>query len=314
MGDTSNITEMTNSPKATKKGSGRKRFSIGGRSLPIIFLAPALLVLFAVNIVPVIYTAVTSLQNYHLPFPQRRAFVWFENYVDILSDERFWNSLKITIMYVSICLVLQLVIGCFVALLLMQQKRFVGLIRGIILLPILITPVAVAFLWRLIFSPSLGLLNYVLGWIGLGPFGWIYDPNQALASLILVDVWQKTPLIILIIFTGLLSIPKELIEAAVVDGASAWKLFWRIKVPVLKPVIMVGVLFRVIDLAKEFDVIYILTGGGPGIATEALSLYTYTTGFSFLRMGYSSALGLVLFSIILALSLLIMRWGEVEID
>ncbi len=292
----------------------RIRALVRGKGLLIGFLGPALLVLFVVNIAPVIYTTVTSLQNYYLPFPQQRAFTGLENYINILSDARFWNAARITGTYVSISLVFQLVLGVIIALLLIQQKRFVGLIRGVLLFPSLITPVAVAFLWRLLFSPSLGLLNYGLSQVGLGPFAWIYDPDFALASLVLVDVWQKTPLLALIIFTGLLSLPSEVTEAATVDGASPWQLFWRIKVPLLKPVIMVGVLFRVIDLAKEFDVIYILTGGGPGTATETLSLYTYTMGFGFLRMGYSSALGMVLFLMIMGLALLIMRWGEVDFD
>lgn len=292
----------------------RLRSLFRGRGLLVGFLAPALLVLFVVNIAPVIYAVVTSLQDYHLPYPDRRTFTGLANYINILSDSRFWNAARITGIYVSISLVFQLVLGIIIALLLMQQKKFVGLIRGVLLFPSLITPVAVAFLWRLLFSPSLGLLNYGLSQVGVGPLAWIYDPDVALLSLIIVDVWQKTPLIALIVFTGLLSLPSEITEAATVDGASPWQLFWRIKLPLLKPVIMVGVLFRVIDLAKEFDVIYILTGGGPGSATETLSLYTYTMGFGFLRMGYSSALGMVLFVMIMLLSLLIMRWGEVDFD
>lgn len=279
-----------------------------------MFLTPAFLVLLIVNAAPIIYTIKTSLDNYHLPFPQRRAFIGFENYVNIFNDARFWNSLGHTLTYVAVCITIQVVLGTFIAVLLSQQKRGVGFIRGVLLLPIVITPIAVAFLWRLMFSPSLGLLNYLLGFLGLGPFEWIYSPAQALPSLILVDVWQRTPELVLIIFTGLLAIPDELIEAAKVDGATPWQLFWRVKLPLLKPFLMVALLFRVIDLAKVFDVIYILTGGGPGISTETLAIYTYTTGFSFLRMGYSSALGLILFALIVALSLIIIKWGDVEID
>lgn len=279
-----------------------------------MFLTPAFIVLLVVNAAPIIYTIKTSLDNYHLPFPQRREFIGLENYINIFNDARFWNSLGHTLTYVAVCITIQVVLGTFLAVLLSQQKRGVGFIRGVLLLPIVITPIAVAFLWRLMFSPSLGLLNYLLAFVGLGPFEWIYSPSQALPSLILVDVWQRTPELVLIIFTGLLAIPDELIEAAKVDGATPWQLFWRVKLPLLKPFLMVALLFRVIDLAKVFDVIYILTGGGPGISTETLAIYTYTTGFSFLRMGYSSALGLILFALIVALSLLIIRWGDVEID
>lgn len=293
--------------------NGRDR-STRRRSLPFVFLTPAFLVLLAVNAAPIVYAVVTSLQDYYLPFPAKRAFVGVENYANIFGDPRFWNSFKHTLIYVGVCITIQVVLGCFIAVLLSQQKRGVGFIRGVLLLPIIITPIAVAFLWRLMFSPSLGLLNYLLSLLGLGPFEWIYSPSQALPALILVDVWQRTPEMVLILFTGLLAIPDELVEAGKVDGANPWQLFWSIKLPVLKPFLMVGLLFRVIDLAKVFDVIYILTGGGPGVATETLSIYTYTTGFTFLRMGYSSALGLLLFALIVSLALLIIRWGEVKIE
>ena len=278
----------------------------------LAFLSPALIVLITVNIVPVFYTIVTSCQSLHLAYPGRNRFIGLANYVSVFQDSRFWNSLWLTVTYVAGCLTIELVLGFCIALLLAKQTKGVGFIRGILLLPIFLTPIVVAFLWRLLFSPSLGLLNYFLAFFGLGPYEWIYSPQQALPSLILIDIWQRTPELVLIIFTGLLAISDDVIEAARVDGASPWKLFWTIKVPLLKPILMVGVLFRVIDLSKVFDVIYILTRGGPGISTETLSIYTYTMGFSFLRMGYASALGMVLFGIIMALSLIIMRWGEVD--
>lgn len=278
----------------------------------LAFLSPALIVLITVNIVPVFYTIVTSFQSLHLAYPARNKFIGLGNYISIFHDSRFWNALGLTLTYVVGCLSIELVLGFCIALLLAKQVKGVGLIRGILLLPIFLTPIVVAFLWRLLFSPSLGLLNYFLAFFGLGPYEWIYSPQQALPSLILIDIWQRTPELVLIIFTGLLSISEDVLEAARVDGASPWKLFWAVKVPLLKPILMVGILFRVIDLSKVFDVIYILTRGGPGISTETLSLYTYTMGFSFLKMGYASALGMVLFGIILVLALIIIRWGEVD--
>ena len=234
------------------------------------FLSPALFVLITVNLVPIIYTIVTSLQSYHLAYPHKRRFIGLGNYIEIFSDDRFWNSLRITIQYVVGCLSIELLLGLGIALLLARQKKGVGFIRGVLLLPIFLTPIVVAFLWRLLFSPSLGLLNYFLSFLGFGPYEWIYSPQQALPSLVLIDIWQKTPELVLIIFTGLLAIPDDIIEAARVDGASAWKLFWMVKAPMIKPILMVGILFRVIDLSKVFDVIYILTKGGPGISTETL--------------------------------------------
>lgn len=280
----------------------------------LTFLSPALLVLIVVNIVPIFYTFITSFQHRHLALPHRDAFVGLENYIALLQDDRFWNSVQKTLAYAGGSLGFELLLAFPIALLLANQKKLVGFLRGILLLPIFLTPIVVAFLWRLLFSPSLGLLNYILEFVGFGPYEWIYSPNQAMPALILIDIWQRTPELVLIIFAGLLMIPQDVIEAAMVDGASSWQMFWRIKLPQLKPILMVGVLFRVIDLTKLFDVIYILTRGGPGISTETLSLYTYATGFSFLRMGYASSLGMVLFGIILLLSLLVIRWGEVDFE
>lgn len=279
----------------------------------ILFLLPALLVLITVNLVPIVYTIYTSLEDYHLAYAHEKGFVGLSNYISILSDSRFWNSLCLTLLYAAGCLIVQLVLGMVIALLLAKQTRGLGFIRGILLLPIFLAPVVVAFLWRLLFSPSLGLINYFLAFFGIGPYEWIYSPRQALPSLMLVEIWQKTPELVLIIFTGLLSIPNDVEEAALVDGASSWKLFWTIKVPLLKPILMVGILFRVIDLLKAFDVIYILTRGGPGISTETLSLYAYTMGFSFLRMGYASSLAMVLVLIILILAIVIIYWGDVDL-
>jgi multiple sugar transport system permease protein len=276
------------------------------------FLFPSLCVLMTVNIIPIVYTVYTSFRYHHLAYPHRQAFIGLSNYISIFSDDRFWNSLQLMMKFMLGSLSIELILGMCIALLLARETRGIGLIRGVLLIPLFLTPIVVAFLWRLLFSPSLGLLNYFLSFVGLGPFEWIYSPDQVLPSLILVEVWQKTPELVLIIYTGLLALPEDIIEAAVVDGCSGGKLFWTVKAPMIKPVLMVGVLFRVIDLSKAFDVIYILTRGGPGTASETLALYTYTTGFSFLRMGYASALGVVLFAIIIVLSVVIVRWGEVD--
>ncbi|MBN9010229.1 MAG: sugar ABC transporter permease [Rhizobiales bacterium] len=252
--------------------------------LPASFLAPALIVLVAINVVPLFYTVTTSFEDYYLPKVASRHFNGLGNYAELLADDRFWGALGRTLLFVTVALAIEVALGFGVALMLIRQKRLVGLLRGFILLPIIITPIAVTFVWRLM-----------------------------LPALILVEIWQHTPELMLIIFTGLLTLPKEVIEAAVVDGARASQIFFAIKLPLLRPILMVGVLFRTIDLFKTFDLFYILTRGGPGVSTETLAVYTYTVGFSFLRLGYGSALALVLFLIILAASFLIVRWGDVRL-
>ncbi len=292
----------------------RKSRPKGHWIFPVVFLAPALIVLAVVNFVPLFYTIYGGFEEHYLPRAASRHFTGLANYFEIFRDSRFWNSLSLTGIFVSVSLVLQVVLGFIIALLLFRQRKGVGLIRGAILMPILLTPIAIAFLWRLLFSPSLGLLNYLLSTVGIAPLEWIYSPYQALPAVILVDVWHHTPTLVLIIFTGLLTLPDELMEAAIVDGASAWSLFWWVKLPLLTPILLVGVLFRIIDLFKTFDVIYILTRGGPGIATETLALYTFTNAFGFLRMGYGSALATILFVVVLVISIVVMRVGRVRFD
>ncbi|CAH1655881.1 MULTISPECIES: sugar ABC transporter permease [unclassified Chelatococcus] len=281
--------------------------------LPASFLAPALLVLIVINVIPLFYTITTSFQNYYLPKSFERGFNGLDNYAELVLDQRFWAAAGRTFIFVTASLIIELVLGFVIALMLFRQRWAVGALRGLILLPIIITPIAVAFVWRLLFSPSLGLLNYLLAFVGLGPFEWIYSPNQALISLIIVEVWQHTPELMLIIYTGLLTLPEELSDAARIDGANPWQVFKNIKLPLLKPILMVGIVFRVIALLKTFDVFYIVGRGGPGTSTETLALYVYASGFSFLRMGYASALAMVLFLIVLASTILIVRWGDVKI-
>ncbi|WP_201274257.1 carbohydrate ABC transporter permease [Microvirga brassicacearum] len=281
--------------------------------LPASFLAPALIVLIIINVVPLFYTITTSFQSYYLPRSYDRGFNGLENYTELIFDKRFWAALGRTAIFVTVSLAIEVALGFGIALMLIRQRWGLGALRGLILLPIIVTPIAVAFVWRLLFSPSLGLLNYLLGYVGLGPFEWIYSPNQALPALILVEVWQHTPELVLIIFTGLLTLPDDLTEAAMIDGANPWQVFMAIKLPLLKPILMVGIVFRVISLLKTFDVFYIVGRGGPGTSTETLALYVYATGFSFLRMGYASALAMVLFAIVLITTILIVRWGDVKL-
>jgi multiple sugar transport system permease protein len=277
-------------------------------------LLPALVILFTINFAPMVYTILTSLQNYFLPMPARRHFVGLGNYAALIQDDRFRNALSLTLMYVFFAVILEVILGFIIALLLSRNTWGSGFVRGVLLLPIVLTPITVAFMWRVMFSPTIGILNYFLSLLHLPPQLWIYSPDQALPSLILVDIWQKTPVMILIFVTGLLALPDEVIEASQIDGASAWQQIWQIKVPLIKPILMVGILFQTIDAARLFDVIFIMTRGGPGVATETLSLYTYLNGFGFLKMGYAAASGIALFILIAVMAQLIISFGKVQFD
>lgn len=284
------------------------------RIFQLAMVLPAVIVLIGINLIPIINTFVTSLQDYFLPVPDARHFVGLDNYINLFKDERFLNSLRLTLIYTFSVVALETVLGFIIALLLSRQTPGSNLVRGILLLPIILTPITVAFMWRVMFNPSIGILNYLLSLVNIPPQMWIYSTGQALPALFLVDIWQKTPTMILIFVTGFLGLPDEVLEAGMIDGASPWQSLWQIKIPLMKPVMVVAILFQTIDAARLFDIIFILTRGGPGTATETLSLLTYLNGFGFLKMGYAAASGLVLTLIIAVLALLIIRFGKVQLD
>lgn len=284
------------------------------RIFQLAMVLPAVIVLVGINLIPIINTFVTSLQDYFLPAPEARHFVGLDNYINLFKDDRFLNSLRLTLIYTFSVVALETVLGFIIALLLSRQTPGSNLVRGILLLPIILTPITVAFMWRVMFNPSIGILNYLLSLVNIPPQMWIYSTGQALPALFLVDIWQKTPTMILIFVTGFLGLPDEVLEAGMIDGASPWQSLWRIKIPLMKPVMVVAILFQTIDAARLFDIIFILTRGGPGTATETLSLLTYLNGFGFLKMGYAAASGLVLTLIIAVLALLIIRFGKVQLD
>lgn len=284
------------------------------RIFQLAMVLPAVIVLVGINLIPIINTFVTSLQDYFLPAPDATHFVGLDNYINLFKDERFLNSLRLTLIYTFSVVALETVLGFIIALLLSRQTPGSNLVRGILLLPIILTPITVAFMWRVMFNPSIGILNYLLSLVNIPPQMWIYSTGQALPALFLVDIWQKTPTMILIFVTGFLGLPDEVLEAGMIDGASPWQSLWQIKIPLMKPVMVVAILFQTIDAARLFDIIFILTRGGPGTATETLSLLTYLNGFGFLKMGYAAASGLVLTLIIAVLALLIIRFGKVQLD
>lgn len=232
------------------------------------------------------------------------SYVGTGNYRRLLADDpRFWAALRRTAVFTVAAVGLQTVLGVATALVINREFFGKKVFRTIFVLPMILTPVAVALLWRLMFNPQLGVLNYVLSSVGIGDVEWLVNPRLALFSLVIVDVWQFTPLITLIVLAGLLALPTDVYEAAAIDGASRWRAFWSITLPLLRPVIVIAMIFRAIDALKTFDSIAVITSGGPGQATETLNFYIYNATFQYQRMGYASAL--VVVYLILALSVLL---------
>ncbi|HEX3347367.1 MAG TPA: sugar ABC transporter permease, partial [Acetobacteraceae bacterium] len=227
------------------------------------------------------------------------------NYARLLTDDRFQWSILRTLYFTALAVFFPVVIGVFAAVCFQQNFRFRGVARTIFIMPMMATPVAVALVWTMMFHPQLGVLNYLLTSIGLPPFTWVYDASTVIPTLVMVETWQWTPLVMLIVLGGLASLPQDPYEAAKLDGASAWQSFWHISLPLVWPHIIVALVIRTIDALKAFDTIFVISNGGPGTASETMNLLLYLEAFSFYDMGYASAIVVVFFVIILMVSLVL---------
>jgi multiple sugar transport system permease protein len=223
-----------------------------------------------------------------------------------------------TALYTLLAVVAPLFLGTLAALIFDAQFPFRGLLRGVFVMPMMATPVAIALVWTMMFHPQLGVLNYLLSLVGIGPQEWIYNQKSVIPSLVLVETWQWTPLIMLIVLGGLAAVPREPYESAEIDGANAWQKFRYLTLPMIAPFLMIGVIIRSIDAVKSFDIIYAMTQGGPGTASETINIYLYNTAFSYYDIGYGSAMAVVFFIIIVALSFVLMmvrqraNWSDTE--
>ncbi|MGE0007833.1 MAG: carbohydrate ABC transporter permease [Parvibaculaceae bacterium] len=281
-----------------------------------LFVLPALVVVLAVIVFPWAFTIWMSGNEWTLGQP--RSFVGMANYIRLWSDPRFWESLGHTLWYTVLSVVMPLVLGTLAALVFDARFPLRGLLRGIFVMPMMATPVAVALVWTMMFHPQLGVLNYLLSLAGIPAQEWIFNPATVIPSLVAVETWQWTPLVMLIVLGGLASLPREPFESAEIDGANAWQKFRHLTLPMISPFIMVAMIIRTIDALKSFDIIYAMTQGGPGTASETINIYLYNTAFAYYDIGYSSAMVVIFFVIIVALSLVLlmlrqrMRWSQAE--
>jgi multiple sugar transport system permease protein len=272
------------------------------------FTSPAALVVFILMVFPVFYTVYMSLHSWFASSLTSPEFVGLANFKRaFLQDERFRNALWLTLYFTVLATALQVVLGVALALLLNRPFRGKGFFRSIFLLPMVATPVAIALVWMMMYNPTLGVMNYLVGLIRLGPFKWVSDTSLVIPALAVVDTWEWTPLITLITLAGLASLPLEPYESALIDGASPAQMFWRITLPLLRPTIMVALLFRSIDCLKTFDIIYVMTAGGPGFASETLNVYTFQVGLFYFHIGYACSLLVILFALVLGVSLLLIK-------
>jgi len=269
-----------------------------------IFIAPATIAVGLVIVFPWIFTLWMSAHEWNVTGDH--AFVGFANYRKLFTDQRFLESVWRTFWFTLLATLIPIVLGVWAALVFHREFPFRGILRTIFVMPMMATPVAIALVWTMMFHPQLGVLNYLLSLVGLPPFAWVYDPATVIPTLVLVEVWHWTPLVMLIVLGGLAGLPTDPYEAALIDGASSWQMFRHITWPLILPYVMIALVIRTIDSLKVFDTIAVISQGGPGTASETLNYFLYLQAFQFYNLGYASAVVVIFFVIIIALSLLLL--------
>ena len=252
--------------------------NLPGTKLPYLFLLPGIMLVLAFNFIPFIDTLVISFKNAKLILPEE-IFAGFGNYHAVLTNSRFWHFLFITLSFVFVSISLEAVLGLCLGLMMNRLSPINNLLRILILVPWTIPTVVTAKMWQWMFDYNLGILNYLLEIVSIQRINWLGDPFLAFLSLVVADVWKTTPFVAIIALAGLSAIPQEMYKASVVDGANSWQRLRFIILPLLLPVLGVAILFRAVDAMRIFDLVYILTGGGPGGSTETLSVYAYKLFF-----------------------------------
>ena len=268
----------------------------------LIFLLPAMLVLFLTTIYPMLYAGYLSFRSYDLAkLFVPRVFVGWSNYREILGSSEFLHALITTFKLMAMTLSVQLVLGVGIALIVTQKLPGMPLARTLLMIPMMISPVIVGLVWLFLYFPELGYLNYFLSFLGLDSIPWITSTDWALWAIAIADIWQWTPFVMMGTAAALQSLSPEPYEAAMIDGNSRWDVFARVTLPQLKPVLISLMFLRAIDAFKIYDIIFVLTKGGPGDSTEVLSMFIYRQSFTFWRMGVGAAASFVSLVIIVVL-------------
>jgi len=278
-----------------------------------IFMAPTIIFVLALVTFPIVYTIRISMSTWTMGTAESIDFVGLHNYVDFLKDERFWNAFARTISYTLIAVGVEMVLGVAIALLISKIKKRTNIVRTVFLLPMVATPVAVGILWKLMYDPTIGVFNMILSALGLPTSSWLSSSGSVFSSLIIMDIWEWTPMIMLMVFAGISGLGDDMFESAKVDGANERQTIFKITLPLLAPTILMAVLLRMIDALKTFDQIYSTTSGGPGYSSENLNILSYRYAFEYFYMGKACALLMIFFLVVLAFALLYLvakKWIE----
>jgi multiple sugar transport system permease protein len=281
------------------------------KNLKYLLIVPTVFLLVALTIYPLIYAVIASLHVINIRTGEN-VFVGFQNFIEIFKDQYFWNAFKNTIIFTGVGVTIEFTLGLILALFLSSKIVGRNIFRSLLLSPMMLPPIVVAIIFKIIYIPEFGVINWFLGLFGIRGILWEASVHTALPSLILVDIWEWTPFMFLILLAGLQSLPLDPYEAAVVDGASSFQIFRYITFPLLKPVIVIALLLRIMDTLRIFDQIFIMTGGGPANATETLSLYIYRHGFRFYNIGYATAMSFLLLIFTVVISNFFIRFLKTE--
>jgi multiple sugar transport system permease protein len=288
------------------RGTGRPAVAQAGLLPIILFLSPAVGLTAILIIFPVAFAVVLSVAHWQASGSLGQ-FVALANYGRMLQDPVFWKALRITAQIFLVGLAVETVLGIGVGYVLSRDVPGRRIMQSLVLIPAITASVAIGLVWLLIYDPTLGIADYLLGAVGLHRVNWLGDPNVVVWSLILVDVWQWTPFVAMIVAAGIRSLPSEPFEAAAVDGASALKMGWHVGLPLLSPVVSVAILLRSVDLIRFFDTVYIMTQGGPVDSSTTLNVYGYRKGFVDLDMSYGASLQVAILLLVIAVAV-VMTW------
>lgn len=283
------------------------------RNVRHIFILPAVIFVVVMVAFPLGYTLAISLRDWNLTTYAAQRWIGIQNYLTLFSDARFWAAMGRTLAFSFGAVAVEMILGVAIALFLNREIRGKNLTKTLFLLPMVATPVAVGMVWLLIYEPTIGLANHVLRLVGMMPQPWLTSRKTVLGSLMLVDIWQWTPIIMLITLAGLAILPRDPYDSARIDGANKAQILARITLPLVMPTVLVGILIRLIDALKTYDIIYSTTQGGPGEASETLNILGYVLGFSYFKMGLGAAL-IVLFLVTVTLVSLLVLALKSSID
>lgn len=266
------------------------------------FMAPAAIILGAMLAYPIFYTIEISFSRFDLMTFSAVEWIGWDNYAHVLDDYRFWSSMRVTLIYLVFALPIQIILGFGIAFLINAEWRGRNVLRALFIIPMVVAPVVAGGIWRMILDPLWGIMNWAAGLVGFEALDWFGDPNLAMASIIIIDTWRWTPFVVLIATAALLALPRDIFEAAEIDGANWWSMLWSITLPLLVPIIAATFVVRWLGAVKMFDIVLAATYGGPGGATNVINLFIYEEAFRSLRFAESAAMAVVVLVLTMVLT------------